>query len=126
MWVPPHVALSIAEAHGAIDRIKAVLRDRGIDVADQSNDSDAYLGSERTGSAAWRSENRAALLAKVRHTWIDGVLKQSLWHDALITLRLTEQPNAVRNPYGLHRKSSTTGATIQERAAIQDIYSASG
>ncbi len=46
-------------------------------------------------------KNRQRLLAKVRAFWINGVLEQSLYGSALITLGLHEQSEAVANPWRL-------------------------
>src|SRR6266700_1345906 len=46
-------------------------------------------------------QNRLRLLKRVRQTWIEGVLEQSLHHAALITLDLREQPDALDNPWHL-------------------------
>jgi hypothetical protein len=48
---------------------------------------------------------RAMMLAKMRRIWVDGVLEQSLGNDAPLTLRLSDQPDAVEQPYDLHRQS---------------------
>lgn len=50
--------------------------------------------------------NRKALLGKVRHAWIDGVLKKSLWNEARIVLQLEEQPRNVIRPYDLARRET--------------------
>jgi transcriptional regulator with XRE-family HTH domain/tetratricopeptide (TPR) repeat protein len=48
-----------------------------------------------------RNQNRQRMLQKVRSFWIIGVLEQSLHGNALITLGLQEQPDAVANPWKL-------------------------
>lgn len=42
-----------------------------------------------------KERNRRAMLRKVRTIWIDGLLKQSLYHETLIALGLHERPDAV-------------------------------
>jgi len=43
--------------------------------------------------------DRRTMIARQRSIWIDGVLKQSLWNNALIDLGLAERPDAVPQPY---------------------------
>jgi hypothetical protein len=43
--------------------------------------------------------NREAMLQKVHHDWIDGVLNKSLYREARIDLGLEEQPDAVAHPW---------------------------
>jgi len=43
--------------------------------------------------------DRRTMIARQRTIWIDGVLKQSLWNDALIDLGLAERPDGVPQPY---------------------------
>lgn len=46
-----------------------------------------------------REANRTRMLRRVRTTWIEGVLQQSLHQAALIALGLQEQPDALANPW---------------------------
>jgi hypothetical protein len=46
-------------------------------------------------------ENRQRLLARVRATWIKGVLDQSLYSEARIALGFQEQPDALADPWHL-------------------------
>jgi tetratricopeptide (TPR) repeat protein/GTPase SAR1 family protein len=46
-------------------------------------------------------QNRVRLLKGVRKRWTEGVLKHSLHQEALITLDLEEQPDALANPWRL-------------------------
>jgi len=48
---------------------------------------------------AQERRDRRTMIARQRTIWIDGVLKQSLWNDALIDLGLAERPDAVPQPY---------------------------
>lgn len=73
---------------------------------------------------ALRPEDRAAMLANLRRIWIDGVLKQSLWNDALLTLRMAEQPDAVQRPYGLRLKSPDGDAPLPTGSAVQNVFDA--
>src|SRR5215213_3339665 len=50
----------------------------------------AREGAAPARRTTWRPEHRTAMLANMRLTWIDGVLKHSLWNDALIDLQLVE------------------------------------
>ena len=48
---------------------------------------------------AQERRDRRTMIARQRTIWIDGVLKQSLWNDALIDLGLAERPDGVPQPY---------------------------
>ena len=45
--------------------------------------------------------NRKAMTDKVRAIWITGVLNNSLYQETLITLELSERPNAVERPINI-------------------------
>jgi hypothetical protein len=51
-----------------------------------------------------QQRNREAMLAKVRLTWIDGVLNKSLFKEARIALDLAEREGAVQRPYEVVRR----------------------
>lgn len=58
--------------------------------------------------------HRRAMLAKVRLIWIDGVLKDSLYQETLITLRMHHRPQAVAPPRGLVIQRSRAGDRLVE------------
>jgi Cdc6-like AAA superfamily ATPase len=123
-YAPPAQISGIAEARTAIVRLKMQLRDRGIVVPDQAGDISSPTDVVPPRRATWRPEDRAAMLAKVRWIWIDGVLKQSLWNHALIALRLAERPDAVVRPYGLCLRVGVDEAPLPKGTTVQKIYAA--
>jgi predicted ATPase len=58
---------------------------------------------------AQERRDRRTMIARQRTIWIDGVLKQSLWNDALIDLGLAERPDGVPQPYRYRIASRTQG-----------------
>jgi predicted ATPase len=58
---------------------------------------------------AQERRDRRTMIARQRTIWIDGVLKQSLWNDALIDLGLAERPDGVPQPYRYCIASRTQG-----------------
>jgi transcriptional regulator with XRE-family HTH domain len=65
--------------------------------------------------------NRSRIIKRVRATWIDGVLQESLHKEALIALGLQKQPDALGNPWSfavqetnLPPKQLPLGTTIVE------------
>jgi transcriptional regulator with XRE-family HTH domain len=56
---------------------------------------------EKSRSVQLEEKNRRLLIGRMRHTWIDGVLRDSLYKAALIELELEEQPDALQNPWSL-------------------------
>jgi eukaryotic-like serine/threonine-protein kinase len=122
--IPPGVYNGIIETQAEIARLKASLHVLGVTVADQPNDTTSVdLLAPPLPAPAWRVEDRRAMLANVQRVWIDGVLHQSLWNDALIVLRLAEQRDAVQRPYGL-RLRADGDAPLPAGTTIQDVYDA--
>jgi hypothetical protein len=58
-----------------------------------------FFGNVDAERTRRNQENRKAMIQRVRHAWIDGVLKQSLYQIARIDLGLEEQPDAVARPW---------------------------
>lgn len=56
---------------------------------------------KKSRSVQLKEKNRQLLIGRMRHTWIDGVLRDSLYKAALIQLALEEQPDALQNPWSL-------------------------
>jgi transcriptional regulator with XRE-family HTH domain len=46
-----------------------------------------------------RDQNRMRMIKRVRSTWVDGVLRQSLYKATLIALGMETQPDALINPW---------------------------
>jgi len=120
--VPSHVAHGIDDARVAIARLKADLRNRGVAVADQPSDISSPADVTPPRRAAWRPQDRAAMLTKVGYIWIDGVLKQSLWNDVLLALQLAEQPDDVVRPYGMRIGADSDGTLLPPGTTIQKVY----
>jgi hypothetical protein len=59
------------------------------------------FGNTHAQRARREQENRKAMMQKVRHAWIDGVLEQSLYHVARIDLGLEGNPDAVVHPWDM-------------------------
>lgn len=71
--------------------------------------------------------NRQRLLAKVRSFWIKGVLEQSLHGEALITLGLGEQADAVANPWKLVVcQPDTSQSPLPAGTTITQVYDGAG
>ena len=68
------------------------------------------------------SKDRTAMLRLVQITWIDGVLKQSLWNEARIALHLAARPDAAARPYSLTLLSPTDESLLTSTLSIIDIY----
>ena len=67
------------------------------------------------------------LLQRVRSFWITGVLEQSLYSEALITLGFQEQPDAVANPWRLIIQESEQASTpLPAGTRITEIYDEAG
>src|SRR5215469_4944431 len=64
-------------------------------------EAEAIVAPEQSPASTFLYQNRMRLLQRVRSFWITGVLEQSLYGVALITLGLQEQPDAVVNPWQL-------------------------
>jgi hypothetical protein len=67
-------------------------------------------------------ENRRAMLDKVRLTWIEGVLQQSLWQEARLDLPLVAQPGAVQRPYQLVARGPTGDQPLPDGTRIVEVY----
>lgn len=79
--------------------------------------------SGRDKSVPTRSSNRQRLLTKVGAFWITGVLEHSLHGAALITLGLSEQPQAVSNPWRLVlQQSDLTPQRLPVGTRITQVY----
>src|SRR5262245_50678761 len=98
-YTPPYVLIDIQEARSTIARMKEQLRADGVAVEDEPNDAvqpAAVAALLRLSPQEQR--NRRAMLAKVKTTWIEGLLEQSLAKELRVALDLTEQPDAVDLP----------------------------
>lgn len=78
-----------------------------------------YMPRSAAEEQAWRS--RSCMLEKVRTSWIDGFLKQSLHKIALIDLGMLDHPDALAQPWEMivqppdrPRKSVRLSTTIAE------------
>jgi hypothetical protein len=60
-----------------------------------------FVGNVDAERARRNRENRKAMLQKVRHAWINGVLHKSLYQVARIDLGLEEQPDAITHPWDM-------------------------
>ncbi len=70
-----------------------------------------------------KDPNRQRMLEKVRTSWITGLLEPSLHGEALITLRLGEQPDAVANPWGLVlQQSDQSTLLLPPTTSIAQVY----
>jgi len=67
------------------------------------------VGSVSQPANEQERRDRRTMIARQRTIWIDGVLKQSLWNDALIDLGLAERPDGVPQPYRYRIASRTQG-----------------
>ncbi|WP_220211471.1 helix-turn-helix domain-containing protein [Reticulibacter mediterranei] len=71
------------------------------------------------------NKNRERMLNRVRLRWIEGVLKQVLPNETLITLGLQEQPQAVSNPWQLEVQESNLPAYhLPAATSITQVYDA--
>jgi len=70
--------------------------------------------------------NRAAMLDKVYHTWVDGVLEQSLHGAALIALGMEEQPDKVDHyPWGVQiQRGEQKRQQLPANTKIAEIFKA--
>src|SRR5439155_22348594 len=72
-------------------------------------------------------QSRQLLLRRVRNFWIDGVLEQSLHHEALIALSLHEQPNSLGNPWRLIMQEAEQPASpLLPGTHITQVYDKAG
>jgi serine/threonine protein kinase/DNA polymerase III delta prime subunit len=72
-------------------------------------------------------KNRQRLLAKVHAFWIKGVLEQSLYGQALITLGLCEQAGAVANPWELVlQQPEASPSPLPAGTTITQVYDDAG
>ncbi len=79
--------------------------------------------SGRDKSVPTGGSNRQRLLSKVRAFWITGVLEHSLHGAALITLGLSEQPQAVTSPWRLVlQQSNLTPQRLPSSTRIIQVY----
>src|SRR5260370_23021869 len=69
------------------------------------------VAPEQPPASTFLYQNRLRLLQRVRSFWITGVLEQSLYSEALITLGFQEQPDAVANPWRLIIQESEQAST---------------
>ena len=78
-------------------------------------------------SPAEDAQNSQRLLEKVNAFWIRGVLDQSLYGVTRVALMLSEQRNAVKNPWGLsfqHKSQATR--VLPAGTSITSVYDDSG
>jgi DNA polymerase III delta prime subunit len=68
-------------------------------------------------------QNRLRLLKRVRQTWIEGVLEQSLHQAALIALDLQDQPDALDNPWHLEvQETNLPPRPLPAGTSIVQVY----
>ncbi|GCE11156.1 toll/interleukin-1 receptor domain-containing protein [Tengunoibacter tsumagoiensis] len=70
-----------------------------------------------------QQENRTRLMKRVRATWIDGLLNQSLQQATWLELGLQEQPDAVENPWDLLVQELDEGTrSLPAGTSISQVY----
>src|SRR5215472_3110618 len=82
---------------------------------------------EQSPASTFLSQNRLRLLHRVRAFWITGVLEQSLYSEALITLGLQVQPDAIANPWSLIiQEPEQTSTPLPAGTRITEVYDEAG
>src|SRR6266508_4702280 len=131
---PPHVVNGIDQARAEIRQLKAALRALGTEAADAPGDEPTLAGAISTKGSAYLARihsrdaqlalrNRAAMLEKMRLTWIDGVLHQSLYHEAQLNLGLLTRPDAVALPLRAQvQELGSTPEPLPVGTSITDMY----
>ena len=90
-------------------------------------EAEAIVAPEQPPASTFLYQNRLRLLQRVRSFWITGVLEQSLYSEALITLGFQEQPDAVANPWRLIIQESEQASTpLPAGTRITEIYDEAG
>src|SRR5215470_4663789 len=90
-------------------------------------EAEARVAPEQSPASTFLSQNRLRLLQRVRSFWITGVLEQSLYSEALITLGLQDQPDAVANPWRFIIQESEQASTpLPAGTRITEIYDEAG
>ena len=90
-------------------------------------EAEAIVAPEQPPASTFLYQNRLRLLQRVRSFWITGVLEQSLYREALITLGFQEQPDAVANPWRLIIQESEQASTpLPAGTQITEIYDEAG
>src|SRR5215471_3943286 len=90
-------------------------------------EAEAIVAPEQPPASTFLYQNRLRLLQRVRSFWITGVLEQSLYREALITLGYQEQPDAVANPWRLIIQESEQASTpLPAGTRITEIYDEAG
>jgi transcriptional regulator with XRE-family HTH domain len=90
-------------------------------------EAEAIVAPEQPPASTFLYQNRLRLLQRVRSFWITGVLEQSLYREALITLGFQEQPDAVANPWRLIIQESEQASTpLPAGTRITEIYDEAG
>src|SRR5258708_2603151 len=88
---------------------------------------EGIVAAEQPPASTSLYQNRLRLLQRVRSFWITGVLEQSLYSEALITLGFQEQPDAVANPWRLIIQESEQASTpLPAGTRITEIYDEAG
>jgi hypothetical protein len=80
---------------------------------------------ERSGTRSddLASRNRRAMIEKVRAIWITGVLNRSLYKETLITLGLSERPDAVERPMDiLVQRPDKADYPLPPGTRVVDVY----
>ncbi len=68
-------------------------------------------------------QNRIRMLKQVRATWIDGLLKQSLHHEARIELHLQDRPDMLANPWRFQvQELDQAPLTLPAGTSIVQVY----
>jgi DNA polymerase III delta prime subunit len=83
------------------------------------------LPRQEEGSSQHKSgdENRQRMLKRIRRTWIEGVLEQSLHQAARIALDLQEQPDALENPWHLEiQETNRPPRPLPAGTTISEVY----
>jgi hypothetical protein len=82
-----------------------------------------YYPTLATPQDRQQRRNREAMLAKVRLTWIGGVLNRSLLNEARIALDLAEREGAVQRPYEvIRRRPGQQDSPLPAGTRIVDVF----
>src|SRR6266849_4984379 len=86
-------------------------------------EAEAIGAPEQPSASTFLYQNRLQLLQRVRSFWITGVLEQSLYSEALITLGFQKQPDAVANPWRFIIQESEQASTpLPAGTRITEIF----
>src|SRR5215467_4279639 len=91
------------------------------------SEAEARGAPEQSPASTFLSQNRLRLLQRVRSFWITGVLEQSLYSEALLTLGFQVQPDAIANPWSLIiQESEHVSTPLPAGTRITEVYDEAG